>query len=157
MRRNDTGRRHAASAEVRAVSEVHLPTLDHGRRDAAYECGKTCIVHRCHMAQKLLHQKHTRVRGTSASSVMNALERRAVKRGRIVEIVKGTGEYHGASQQVKDACPDPSDHSITKRQWERVFRAWRADLKASIMLVDSPSGDAPSTREADEHQDSEAV
>ena len=83
---------------------------------------------------------------------MNASERRAVKRGRIVEIVKGTEEYHGASQQVKDACPDPSDHSITKRKWERVFNKWRADLKASITLVDSPSGDAPSTREADAHQ-----
>ena len=90
-------------------------------------------------------------------AVMKALKMRAEKRGRIVEIVKGTEEYHGASQQVKDACPDPSDHSITKGQWEGVFRAWRADLKASIMLVDSPSGDAPSTREADEHQDSEAI
>ena len=83
---------------------------------------------------------------------MNASERRAVKRGRIVEIVKATEEYHGARQHVKDACPDPSDRSITKRQWERVFNKWRADLKASITLVDSPSGDAPSTREADAHR-----
>ena len=88
---------------------------------------------------------------------MNASERRALKRGRIVEIVKAAEEYHGARQHVKDACPDPSDRSITKRQWDRVFRAWRAYLKASIMLVDSPSGDAPSTREADEHRDSEAI
>ena len=78
---------------------------------------------------------------------MNASERRALKRGRIVEIVKATEEYHGARQHVKDACPDPSDRSITKRQWERKFRDWRAYLKAG----DSLSGDAPYTREVDEH------
>ena len=35
MRRIDTGRRHAASAEVKIVSEVHLRTNDFGRRHAA--------------------------------------------------------------------------------------------------------------------------
>ena len=64
----------------------------------------------------------------SASSVMNASERRAPKRGRIVEIVKAAEEYQGARQDVKDACPDP-DGSMTKRTWEWKFRVWRACLK----------------------------
>ena len=88
---------------------------------------------------------------------MNASEMRAVKRGRMVEYIKTAQEYQGASQHVKDAWPDPTDPSISKRQWGTVFRAWRADLKASMKLVDSPPGDAPSTREADEHRDSEAI
>ena len=38
MRRNDTGRRHAASVEVKIVSEVHLRTNDFGRRHNHASC-----------------------------------------------------------------------------------------------------------------------
>ena len=34
MRRNDTGRQHAASAEVKIISEVHLRRNDFSRRHA---------------------------------------------------------------------------------------------------------------------------
>ena len=38
MRRNDTDRRHAASVEVKIVSEVHLRTNDFGRRHNHASC-----------------------------------------------------------------------------------------------------------------------
>ena len=57
MRRNDTGRRHAASVEVKIVSEVHLRTNDFGRRHNHASC---TALHAYNMYMAEIHtQKHT--------------------------------------------------------------------------------------------------